>query len=295
MAKPLPINFNKIISGKPLQGDGIQSKPVFRLLVLRASQLQEPDTSDREESLKAGWDEFLASIRSTAGTSQQGTGNFSPIIAVGLQSPYEIVSGRRRYLACRELDLPIDAKLYPFLSDEEKARFRYSENFQRNNYTLPEIIASVQRELAQGRTREWLSTAFGKTTRSIDAYIAISKDARLTEEVKRGLSRREASRLIQEFGEKAADEALKLRQMGASQMQESHSSKARRQGGKDERTADHTPLMAKVVPGVKVSVHFDEWKAAKEDFLAYGKWLDAERERIGAINGAHSLRKQGEA
>jgi len=294
MAKPLPINFSKIISGKPLQGDGIHSKPVFRLLVLRADQLKEPDTSDREESLKADWDEFLASIRSTAGTSQQGTGNVTPIIAVGVQAPYEIVAGRRRYLACKELGLPIDTKVYPFLSDDEKARFKYSENFQRNNYTPHEIIANVRRELAQGRDREWLCGAFGKSLRSIASYISIAKDARMAEEVSRGLSLREASRLQQEFGDGAANEAAKLRQTGNSTDQESHPSPSSKRKSAGEVKA-RSPLVTKVVPGTSVLVRFDERRAARTDLNAYAKWLDRERERVGALIGAASRRKQAGA
>jgi ParB/RepB/Spo0J family partition protein len=283
-----------MISSKPLQGDGPGAKPAPQNLLLKADQLREPDSLDRTESLKADWDEFLDSIRATAGTSQQGAGNHTPIIAVGAQAPYEVVAGRRRYLACKELGLPIDAKVYPFLGDDDRARFRYSENFQRNNYTPYEIVANVQKELAQGRDREWLCSAFGKSLRSIAAYIAIAKDAAMTEEIRRGLSLREASRLQQEFGDDAANEAANLRQAGHSGAQESQSGPNPKRISSKEAPS-RGPLVAKVVPGTRVLVRFDEKKAEPKDFHAYSQWLDKERKRIGTMTDAIARRKPSEA
>jgi ParB/RepB/Spo0J family partition protein len=291
MAKPIPINFTDMVASKAIQGGGPDAKPVPRQMVLKAVQLMEPDTSDREESLKADWTEFLASIQATAGTSQQGAGNFTPIIVVGAQAPFEIVAGRRRYLACRELGLPVDAKVYPFLNDEDKARFRYAENFHRNNYTPYETIANIKRELGRGRDRTWLCAVIGKTMSSIDAYIAIAKDARLTEEVKRGLSRREASRLLHEFGKNAAVEAAKLRQADGPQEQEAHTAtKAKRKAAKE--TQGESLLVTKIVPGLSALIKFDEKNANKNDIQAYGKCLDEERERVGALIDARSKRGQ---
>ncbi|HTB22598.1 MAG TPA: ParB/RepB/Spo0J family partition protein [bacterium] len=294
MPKPPPINFSKMISGKPLQGEGPGAKPVPQNLILRADQLREADGQDRTESLKADWDEFLASIRDTAGTSQQGAGNHTPVIAEGAQAPYEIVAGRRRYLACRELELPIDAKVYPFLSDDDKARIKYSENFQRNNYTLFEIIENVKKETARGKDRDWLAAAFGKSKRSIEAYIAISKDARLTEEVRLGLGRREAARLLHEFGENAATEAAKLREAETAGPKQNATKKGPG-SRKAKKTSNEALLLMKVLPGKRVELTFDEEKAAPGDLEAYGAWLDVERKRIGTLIGAVSRRKLAES
>jgi ParB/RepB/Spo0J family partition protein len=249
----------------------------------------EPDISDREESLKADWDEFLESIRATAKISQQGAGNHTAVIVVGVQAPFEIVAGRRRWLACKELNLPVEVKLYPYLNDDEKAHLRYSENFQRNNYTPYETVANVLKELERGKTREWLSAAFGKSIRSIDTYITIAKDLQLIEEVRRGLSLREAFRLKQDFGKDAATEAAKLRQAEGAPVNENHTSTQSRH--KDEG-GPRALFVTKVLPGTRVLLRFNEEKAGPQDFHAYSKWLDAERERIGTLIGARTRRAQ---
>lgn len=293
-AQPKPrVNFGAVIGAKPLAGDGPNVLPHHTFAIVDTAQCMEPDTSDRNTSLKADWDEFKASIAAAAAMHQRHIGNHQPIAVCGTRPPYEIVAGRRRFLACRELGLQVEAKIYPVLTPEQKLTIKFSENIERNNYTPAELVHNVMVETAKGFDAPTLARIFNKSLRTIQLYLQIGNDQDLVAEVKRGLGVREALRLIEEHGAGAAAAAVQLREAGPGPTAESHQEAKERKKAEEGPAEKKEVLQVKVLPGKKAVHVFDERNASKRDWERYGEALDEERERVGQVIDAKTRRGAG--
>lgn len=275
-------------SGPTVAADG---KTRVFWTVVKPLDLQKPDFDDRQDTIEPGLAELAESMKALAATSRENVGNTAPILIVGTKAPYEIICGRRRWLAALKAGVNLGAERHEWMSDDEKLMRRYLENAGRNGYSDTELLANVLKEDKNGKKVEWLAQTFAKTRSTIEKYLRVGRNEALFAEMKRGLPLGRALDLVAKHGDQAGAKAKEMRD---EQGQDRHQkAKPGRKSNADESLEAKPAFSAKIVPGGKSGMTFDESKAKAKDFVGYHKVLSAERDRIGKLINAARKRGRG--
>ncbi|MGH7441871.1 MAG: ParB/RepB/Spo0J family partition protein, partial [bacterium] len=223
-----------------------------------------------------------AAMKAYSKMDADGVGNHHSIVVLGSgNGPFEVVAGRRRFAAAKALRLPVRAAIYGSLDESQRHLIQETENSARTDLAPSEIVGKLVEAYndGQGMTMERLGLAFAMGESTVRLYLGFAKDKALLAELDRGLSVREARRLLSEHGEEAGQAAVAKRQEANA---ETHAkAKPGRRAG---AAAEPRPAFeARIVEGKKAVLAFNEKRAKPRDFEKYQEILTSERERIGKI------------
>ncbi|MDX6752162.1 ParB/RepB/Spo0J family partition protein [Geminicoccaceae bacterium 1502E] len=140
-----------------------------RLVELNPGQVRERLPADRDgRALRdPAFEELKASIRDK--------GQDTPIVVRRAGPGYELAAGRRRLAACRELELPVLARVMD-LDDDAMLALQYRENAERADISVWERgrwFARLASE--QGRSTTQLARLFGISQPSIVEYLKLGR------------------------------------------------------------------------------------------------------------------------
>jgi ParB family chromosome partitioning protein len=174
-----------------------------KMMVLKPDQIDAGGRTDRKQSLKKDWPNFLASHRTTAETAAEPKyGNIQPVIVMGAAAPYKLVAGQRRVLAAKELGLHVNAIILPKLERKEFLRVLYWENSQRVDLTPFEAASQAGELVAEGFPQAEIAEIMGKGLSTISLYLKFADDKELMHKLSTGkLSLREAQNMV--YGQRA--------------------------------------------------------------------------------------------
>lgn len=275
------VNFGAAIEAKAISGDHGAARPRPFVKILQTGQIQDPGDRERPKSFYEGFDELKEAMKGYAEIDADGVGNHQNIIVVGMQAPYAVVAGRRRYAAAKALRLPVRCAVYPSLSEEQRELIQETENSARTSLAPSELVAKLSSAYKDGAglTMARLGRIFAMGESTVRLYLGFAKNKDLVAELDRGLSVNEARALVKEYGEQAGEKAAELRRENKSETHAKAKAGRKAKGDGGSKPA----VVVNVTEGKRAVLSFTEKDAKLKDLEKYHEALSAERERVGKL------------
>lgn len=109
-------------------------------------------------------------------SSIQKNGQLVPIIVRNRDNEFQLISGFRRVASLRKLGRKkVQAKILTDISDAEARRISLLENFERNDLTAWDQVATAAKFRKQGVENSEIAKSFGVSIRTIQRYLVVSK------------------------------------------------------------------------------------------------------------------------
>lgn len=155
------------------KGNNLQS--MFASVNNRASitKIDWQDIEPRDQSRKTftAIDELAESIKAS--------GQLQPIIVASIEGSdgkYTVIAGERRWRACRQLDIQVDAIIRARGGESiREVAVELVENIQRENLTPTEIGNALKRLLDDGYSQGEIAQELGKSKQFVSAHLSLAQ------------------------------------------------------------------------------------------------------------------------